>query len=256
MTTRLCVVCLSPSADGYLCVVCVRHLCMTLCSVGRLVDELNITLSRRARMADPVGYVRRTRTNPMAPDWEASDALANLKATLTVSARRVAAQLGGAVDAADTSPSLARWLARRRDDIGRWHGAVELAYDITDAVHAGWATVDRSPDERYAGPCDCGADLYGVDGAAVVRCGQCHVDYPVTARRAWLLSEAMDLMRTPAEVARALPGLLGQKLTTAMVQGYVYRGDVPSELHADGHRRVRIGDIVELLRRVTSNGTS
>jgi hypothetical protein len=88
-------------------------------------------------------------------------------------------------------------------------------------------------------------------GAVTVRCGLCATTYDVKNRREWLLDAAMGMWLTPAQMARALPGLLGVRLTTAMVQGYVRRGRVPSTLDTDGHRRVPVGAIVELLRGVS-----
>lgn len=257
MAQPLCL-CGRPVADAFLCQRCVTVLCADLRSVPSLVDELHVTMSRRARMTgDPVGYIRRTPDRPMPPHWGAANALADLKATLTIWVRTVAEQRAAAVDAQDTSSSLARWLIRHRESVRQCDEATELHARVTDVIGTGWHVVDRPPALVYAGPCDyCRGDLYGMAGAALVRCPVCRVDYPIPERREWLLSAAMDERRTAAEIARALPNLLNIPLTRAMVQGYIYRGDVPSSLDADGHRRARVGDIVELLARVTSSAHS
>ncbi|MFC0546912.1 hypothetical protein [Kutzneria chonburiensis] len=222
-------------------------------AVPGLADDLDVTLSRRDRRGDPVGYVRRSTTGALLPyNPRAAHVAETLVNTLSSWAHLVAERRGLDVDADRTAAGMARWLAAHRDDVRQCEDAAAMFDEITYATGIARRCVDAPAERAYAGPCDeCGADLYARLESLDVRCVRCATVYNVNDRRKWLLDAAMDMWLTPAQMARALPGLISRPLTTAMIQGYVRRGRVESRVDTDGHRRVSVRAIVELLQIVT-----
>lgn len=155
----------------------------------------------------------------------------------------------------DTIAGVAAWL---RPHVGwlRYHEAGQEAVDgICDAVAAARRTVDRPAERLYAGPCDCGADLYARLEAAHVVCRDVsHEDgplvWPVGERRAWLLRSAEDVLATTTEISRALTRYQ-KPITPSALRGYVGR----KRLFAKGERTengkvlalYRLGDVLAIV---------
>jgi hypothetical protein len=155
----------------------------------------------------------------------------------------------------DTIAGVAAWL-RPRVGWLRYHEAGQEAVDgICDAVAAVRRCVDRPPERLYAGPCDCGLDLYARLDAAYVECyaeehGEKGLVWPVGERRAWLLRSAEDVLATSLEISRALTRL-SQPVTTSKIRGYVARGRlVQRGARSENGKQValwRLGDVLAIV---------
>lgn len=234
-----------------------------------LAFELDITLSRQAHTAtgnstpkpqEPQAKAPGTlRPTPAPSHGGASKAAAELKTALVTWAQVVHSEAGAVLPGDDTIAGVARWL---RPHVGwlRYHEAGQEAVDgICDAVAAGWRAVDRPADTLYAGPCDCGVDLYARLDASYVTCrSEVHEDgplaWPVEERRRWLLKSAEDVLATTSEISRALTRYQ-QPVTPAAVDGYVRRGRLVrrGERLEPGRRKpvalYRLGDVLDILAK-------
>jgi hypothetical protein len=150
----------------------------------------------------------------------------------------------------------AAWL-RPRVGWLRYHVDGPQAHEeILDAVHTARRICDRPPDRLYAGPCDCGEDLYGrLDAPYVICHGTTHdgpVAWEVVARRRWLLESARDVLATGTEISRALTRY-AQPVTPSALRGYVHRGTLIARgERVEGGRMVmlyRLGDVLDILAR-------
>lgn len=187
----------------------------------------------------------------------ASKAAGELKTALVTWARIVHTETGAILPVNDTIAGVARWL---RPCVGwlRYHDAGQEAVDgICEAVAAARRVIDRPAERLYAGPCDCGADLYARLEASYVTCrAEVHEDgplvWPVEERRRWLLTSAEDVLATTTEISRALTRYQ-QPVTSEMLRGFVFR----KRLGARGSRVVagrkdpvplyRLGDVLDIL---------
>lgn len=134
----------------------------------------------------------------------------------------------------------ADWLMHRAE--------AEQAYD--ELIHACLTVrnaVDSGAEQRYAGPCDvCGRDLYAAPGATVAKCTPCELEYPMEARREWLLKASEDRLVPASELARAVTGL-GTPVTGELVRKWASRRRLLAHGHAGTRPLYRIGDVLDLL---------
>lgn len=230
-----------------------------------LAYDLDITLSKQAvitsvntgpKPQEPQEKAPGT-LRPTASPFHggASQAASELKTALVTWARVVNSEAGAVFPAVDSIASVAAWL-RPRVGWLRYHEAGQEAVDgICDAIAAVRRCVDRPPEKLYAGPCDCGLDLYARLDAAYVTCkAEAHEDgplvWPVEERRAWLLRSAEDVLATSLEISRALTRL-SQPVTTSKIRGYVARGRlVQRGARSENGKQValwRLGDVLAIV---------
>ncbi len=251
--------CDRPVADGYVCMRCAHTLEQALGDIPAVVHQLNLTLAKAGRFSarnERVGS-----ETPLPLDPRASQAASNLRAHLVGWVRLVAEERGLPLPA-DTLDAMSRFLLAnvewlRHHEAG--HEAVaELAHSHVHGPERSCSgdicvimrLIDRPAERWYAGPCtagDCGADLYASAEKGNVDCRDCGATYDVAARRAWLLTEAEDVLATTTEVCRALATLAGVELTAASIRGYVHRGRVAAHGIRDGKPVFRLGDIIEVV---------
>jgi hypothetical protein len=230
-----------------------------------LAYDLNITLSKQANTAtanntpqqeEPQSKEPGTlRPTPSPYHGGASRAAHELKAALVTWALIIRNDTGAELPG-DTLAAVAAWL-RPRVGWLRYHEAGGEAVDgICDAVAAARRCVDRPAEKLYAGPCDCGVDLYARLDASYVECrAETHEQplvWPVVERRRWLLVSAEDVLATTTEISRALTRYQ-QPVTSSMLRGYVAR----KRLGVRGSRVVagrrdpvplyRLGDVLDIL---------
>jgi hypothetical protein len=189
------------------------------------------------------------------------EARRDLNTTLASWAMHIAGRLEGlSKDIIWTELRLANYLLDNLNTILTDPAAGVIADEIGYARHVAQRTIDKPTPRVYAGPCeDCGKDLYAHPSAAEVECKtpDCGAQYPIEARRRWLLGKAEDQLLTAAEMSRALPRLLGKPLTSAMLRGYAHRGRLTQ--HPPLPRRpreplYRVGDVLDLIRFDATEG--
>lgn len=281
MTDHPCEVCARPQGDdATFCIGCAHLLDAALADVAAyhgLAYDLDLATSKQTIMtARDGGY---SFDVPLPYHRAASDAAAVLKHALAGWARIVIVETGvGSVPTlgpvcrscvhrscrdirtrglpADATASLAAFL-RPRVGWLRHHPAGAQAHDaITSAVADARRVCDRPADRIYAGPCDCGIDLYARLDAAYVICRAPDHDeplaWPVEQRRRWLLDSARDVLASGTEISRALTRY-AQPVTPSALRGYVHRGTLASKgERREGGRMValyRLGDVLDILAR-------
>ena len=181
MTTNLCH-CGRPSPDAFLCQPCTDTLERALGDLPSWMSELEITVTRQAKLASGGG--KRSKTDgPLPFDWNASDLAWAASNTLAVWARTIAESRGvelellprvpaGPIHAVcgDTSCDLirrirlahatqgqdllvSRWLIRNMESVRQDEAAAVLFDEITSIIPAIEAATDRDEERWYAGPC-------------------------------------------------------------------------------------------------------
>jgi hypothetical protein len=255
-----------PAPDAVLCRGCLDALKAELRSVAWLVEQLGVTLTRQARVGQRNGP--RSAETPLPFHLAASTDLESLADELDMWARAVAKQRGIEVDAAREPVALARWLLRWAGEVAQFPDAAELHAGVLSMTEAARRTVDLPPQKRYVGPCeDCGNDLYvpalGSGTPRFVRCAArverdgdveaCGAEYPLEARRAWLLEQAYDRLLTASEMSRAIRELApGKPISRNLISQWGARGRIarylPHPRDPHGHTRYRVEDVIIVAR--------
>lgn len=253
-----CAVCTRPAPDVNLCGGCLDTLKGELRAVPWLTAQLEVTLTRQSRAGDRNGP--RSAERPLPFDWDASVDLESLRDGLAHWCRDIAQRRHVTLDTPHTPTGYARWLLRWPTEIAAHPDAGELHGDTLALTKAARRTIDRHPDLRYLGPCDqCGADLYAPVHAEVVDChgehdnGEpCEAVYDIPARRAWLLEQAVDQLRTARQLAYELPWITGITINAKLIGMWAVRGKLTRYLpHAkdpDQATRFRVGEVIEVAR--------
>ncbi|MEV6712005.1 hypothetical protein AB0M48_08160 [Lentzea sp. NPDC051208] len=260
--------CTAPSCDSltdldaYVCGLCLGRLDGDLADVADLAEELDTTIARQARTGMPVGS--RSAEVGLPYNDGAAEVGRDLRSVLstwvrdlweTHGPRRVARAAGKAnvaeldpLDLDDTLAELAAWLRRHPSWIECHLAGGELVDEITDAVERARRAVDLAPARVYCGPCpDCGADLYARPDRATVGCRECEARHEVEALRAALLDAARGHIGTAAEIARALPRLLGRELSANSLRTWARAGKL-TRREPDQHGRPRylVGEVIDV----------
>jgi hypothetical protein len=224
-----------------------------------LCEDLQVTIAKQDRLGDTDG--RSTDEHPLPLRLGPMEARRDLTDTLRAWADHVAQRRG--IPAPEHDPVKAAsflrcFLGEIQDD----QMAGDIADEIGFAVLMAQRAVDKPMQHQYVGPCDqCKADLYAHPRALSVACrnSPCEAEYNVSDRRAWLLEQVEDQLRTAAELSRALPNLLQQPLSASAIRGLARRhGDkLPQK---DPHPkdpmkapRYRVGDLIALLHEMRAD---
>ncbi|WP_158852816.1 hypothetical protein [Saccharothrix deserti] len=260
--------CSNPTAGGEVCGLCLGRLLGDLAAVDELVDDLDDTVARRTRTGQRVGS--RPSDTGLPFNVGAAEVRDDLRNVLSTWVRElwethgprhevptgetapggspvVVAELDP-LDLDDTLPDMAAWLRRHPSWIEYHQAAGELVDEITDAVERARRAVDLPPARLYCGPCpNCGADLYARPDRATIGCRECESQHDVEALRAALLDAARAQLATAAEVARALPRLLGRDLSANTVRTWARNGRLTRrEPDERGRPRYLVGEVIDV----------
>ena len=276
-----------PTGDNSTaCPACWNRLERDLAQMPALVEELNTTITKQARVylessgtagieaddpsdVDPRGLlpglralrpqptVTRAAAKPLPLNVGASEAMEDLQRTLWWWVREGMdahpdVRFSGSVDVTGLSRALLRlhgWLQGHPEG----YLAVEaIAADVKSATRA----IDRATERKCLGRCGnelngvvCEAWLYAGRNAPTVRCTTCGAEYDVDERQYGLLDLAHDRLVTTVEACAAVRtyGPDGQNITGAMVRGWSFRGRLEPKAHdAKGRPLWRLGDVVDL----------
>jgi hypothetical protein len=255
-----CAACPRPAPDATICPGCTQITAGHLRKVRWLVEQLELTLTRQARIGDRNGP--RGRETPLVYDPRAAEAHLALTATLRTWANNVGGHRGVEIDEDSTSPvALARWLLRWNGAAAQHPHAGQYLDDLDRVIGAAQRVIDRAPDMRYIGPCDkCGKDMYvsaGTPTDRTVNCPtpDCDASYLLSDRRAWLLEQAYNRLLTANEMSRAIGQLIpgeGVRLTPNLISLWGTRGKITRYLpHARdklGRTRYLVEEVIRELR--------
>jgi hypothetical protein len=259
VTEAQCPVCGAAQSQSLLCSSCCDALERQLGDVTSIVADLEISLSKQARIGTPgKSGLARERIPINVGAMQAADNLGNV---LTTWARDLLETDSGRWDAISKAPAVtaSRALLVMIPTIRRHPAVVELVDEITDAIAQARRAVDRPADRVYLGQClmetpdeegrqvTCLAELYARPQASEVRCSVCSAEHPVEERRAWLMDKAKDMIVTVKEASSYLGEIGGIKVTESSIRGYLHRGSrlqyrVPVEA-----KRFRLGDLLDVV---------
>lgn len=266
-----CPVCDRPQDAGLLCSACCDRLERDLGDVASIVADLDVTLSKQARIGNSSGSggLARERTPINVGAMNVADDLQN---TLTTWARDVEADVCPALLAlcgvpcgcAGRNPShrgvassatASRILLSHIPEIRRHPAARELVDEISDAIAQARRVVDRPADRIYMGQClmenpdeegrqvTCLEELWARPGASEVKCRVCSTEHPVAERRAWMLQKMAPMLFTIKEASYMLGDVGNIKVTQASIRGYIKRGKIAYHTGT----MIRLGDLLAVV---------
>lgn len=258
----------------YLCWSCCKRLKHKLDDAAWLTRELDVTVTRQARIISQSDRIRGNSEHPFPFHWSASDTAWCLHNTLATWARELCEARGmeyiplGALPATfmgpprpgqrrvppgyvDTTAGIARWLSHHVMAIAASVGAGQAADEITAAVDAAVRMIDRPPARLYIGPCGeahevgrCDADIYVTMGAAQARCPACGATHSVDRRREQLRAQVRGILGTAAELARLLPWILDAPITRKRIT-YYSRLRLITPRSVGGETMYQIGELID-----------
>jgi hypothetical protein len=254
-----CPSCGCEQGAGLLCAADTARLERDLGDVAAIVADLDVTLSKQAKIgtASGPGGLARERSPLNVGAMNVAGDLAN---TLLTWSRDVSGEswwpteaqfmvAGGRTNAA------AAYLLSRVDEIRRHPAVNELVDEISDAIAQARRVVDRPADRIYLGQCmvetpddegrlvTCLEEIWARPGASETTCKVCGTEHPVRERRAWLLKKAEDYLYTVKDASEMLGEVGHITVTQARIRGYIHRGKI-------GYRSgklIRLGDLLEVL---------
>ena len=187
--------------DAYVCEPCLDRLSRRLGEVPWLVAELDITLAKE-HAAGPAGAS--SAETPLPLNYGAFDANIKLRHEMVMAVRfcdeeQIRHQSPSDGYPTDTLEAMSAWLLWRVDGLGLSDMGPEVIKGLLDALIAAKRVIDRPEERQYAGPCECGRDLYAKPGAKVTRCKACEKEYDVEEMRAWMRSGVAGMLVTARE---------------------------------------------------------
>lgn len=224
-----------------ICGACAGELARALADVPWLAAQLRVSLTRQTSRSTG----GRSATVPLPYDERAREAAFVLRSALVGWVRVLA-------DPDDQSPdddlaAMAGWLSSCHGALIRHPAAEEAHGEITEAVRQAERAIDARAERWYAGPCQCGEDLYARPGAALVTCHACAEQYDVAERRSYLLAAAEDTLAGATLIAQALTSL-GQPVTPDRMWKWAERGRIVKRgTDLRGKPLYRVGDVIDLL---------
>lgn len=219
--SALCVVDAVPATMGNLCSACVATLHAKVLEVPRLLHELDVTITKQARQTSSAGGACNER--PLVLNLAASDVAHEVQVSL-----RTLAHLG----AAEKEPvpvaisALAPWTASHLVNAVRRPGIADAYAALLAALDQGWRSVDRAPERRVVGSCDCGGVLATARTEGEVRCPSCGVLWDVGEREDVRNEMLLGLTVCTADLVALFRTVLGRRITEATVRQWVARGQL------------------------------
>lgn len=254
--TATCPACAAPQDAGLLCHSCTSLLERDLGDVASIVADLDIALSKQARIGNAGGGgLARERSPISIGAMQAADTLTNV---LTTWARDVCGGRRWLAHANLPAVAGANYLLAEIPAIRRHPAVDELADQIHDAISQARRAVDRPADRIYLGQCEfeqdvegggtvtCYEELYASPGASEVRCRVCGITHPVHERRAWLMTRAEDMLFTPREASEMLGEIGHINVSQASIRGYIHRGKIAFRAPIEA-KRFRLGDLLAVI---------
>lgn len=255
-----CPVCECEQAESLLCHNDTSRLERELGDVAAIVGELDITLSKQARIgvAGAPGLAReRTPINVGA--MMAADNLGNV---LTTWARDLSGDRWSAASYPGEGTRWAAWsLLRHIPEIRRHPVVTDLVDEITDAIKQARQIIDRPADKQYLGQClvptpdeegrdvTCLEDVYASPTASHARCKVCGMTHDVSERRKALLDKAEDRLFTVVEAAQIIGSYGELRITESTIRNYISGGKIVYHGKVKGASVIRMGDLMDVIRK-------
>ncbi len=238
--------CDRPPDGAYVCRVCTATVERVLAETPWLLDELTVVITRQSRYGTASAYVTGGTMRPLMFDLRASDVRATLVAQLTSWVLLLAEQNPGWRLPVDTGAAKARWLLCRLDTIRHHELGGLLVGELCETRATAVYAVDRPAERIYAGPCDCGEDMYGKPGAIDVMCRGCQRIHTIAEMQDWMRAQVADRLVTAREGATLL-SRLALETNQATIEKWHQRSRLEGR-GADkaGRRLFRFNDLLAL----------
>lgn len=220
--SALCVIDQVPATVGNLCTGCVTKLHTTVLQVPRLLVELDVTITKQARQTTP-GAGGSGGERGLVLNLAASDAADKVRMWLRAVAHLTVAN-GEPVPVG--MRDLAAWTARRLSAAARHPEIADYHSGLLGAVAEGGRCIDRAPERRVLGTCDCGGILSTTQDRDEVWCPDCKVPWEVAdllEMRAQMLD---DKVVTAEGLSVIFRSVLHVSLTAATVRKWVERKQI------------------------------
>lgn len=243
--------------DAYVCDGCLNDLTRVLAETPWLAGELETTIAgERGVDYSALGGSPSSETpSPVnVPALEARRAYrhALVMAVRFCSEERVRHQAPNEHQPVDSLESMSRWLMWRVDGLAFNDMAHEFLTDIVRSARACRRAVDRRPERRYAGPCQCGRDLYTKPGAIETTCRDCGTTYNVAELYEWMREGVRGRLVTAREGSTLL-GRFDLPTPQGTIDQWHLRGRIVDRGHdTAGRRMYLIDDLLTLAAQSTS----
>jgi hypothetical protein len=253
---KTCPICGCEQSEGLLCHAETSLLERDLGDVAAIVAELDVSLSKMARIGTPSkGGLARER---MPYNQGASIAAGALENTLTTWVRDLTSDQWRPGLGHNASTAAAAHMLMLIPEIRRHPAVDELVDQVADAVRQARHAVDRPADRQYLGQClvpspdeegrevTCLADVYAKPTASQAKC-ICGVTHDVTERRDWLLRQAGDRLFSVKEAAQLVGSYGDLRITESTIRNYVSTGQLGYHGKVAGSSVIRLGDLLEVI---------
>ena len=253
MTDTPCAVsvCDKPTSESaYVCGDCMTLLEQALTESTWMVDELNVTITRQQAVRTD-GEASGSGDRPVPFHIKAAEVLSNYHGTLGSWVRMLAEENAGWSLPADNLTAISTWLLHRMTTIAGHAAGGDLVDEVMQHRAAALWVIDRPAERVYAGPCECGADLYAKPGNPEAQCRECNGTYPVEAMQEWMRGQVSVLLVTARE-ASGLLSRFGYETKQKTIDTWHQRKKVVAKGHdAKGSRLYTFGDLVALAAQAT-----
>lgn len=191
--------------DAFVCGDCGRALEQALSETPWVFDELDTVIAKQNRYGDGQGGHAIGKAQPLPFDVRASDACSGYAALLSSWVKMFNEENPRwRLPRRTTPPALSRWLMCRVNDIRHHEAGGDCVDELTSAFATCRYVIDRPAERKYAGPCECGKDLYHRPGATDVTCRECERTYNVGELYEWMRKQVMGRLVTAREGATLL----------------------------------------------------
>lgn len=244
-----CPACGAEQQQSLLCHSCTTLIERDLRSVPALSEDLDIALSRQARIGTG-GKAGKGGAHTRWPiNTGAAAAAWDLQQVLTIWARELSKT------PVATTVHASHVLLLHINEIRRHPDVDHMVEKITQAITKARHTIDRPQDRVFVGPCmyadpdtdiTCLADIYARPAASHAACKVCGITHDVAERRAWLLEQASDRLFTVREASQMLGDVGGIRVTESRIRGYIHRQRLAYHPIGDG-KGIRLGDLLTVV---------
>jgi hypothetical protein len=232
--------------NAYVCDDCLGGLTKTLAEMTWLAGELETTIrgergiDYRALGGSPGNE------KPMPYNLPAAEARRTLRNALHTAVRfcdeeQIRHQSRTNTLPVDSLEAMSHWLMWRVDGLGLSDMGWEFIDSIQTASQKCRYLVDRKPERRYAGPCECGRDLYHKPSAAQVQCRDCERTYEVAELYEWMRKQVRDRLVTARDGA-ALLCRFDLETQQGTIDKWHERGRIVAHGHDAKRRRLYLMD--------------
>lgn len=239
--SALCVVDQVPATVGNLCTGCVTKLHATVLQVPRLLVELDVTITKQAKQTTPDNGGGTGGERGLVLNLAASEAAGQVRMWL-----RAVAHL--TVGEGERVPvgirDLAAWTARRLSVAARHPEIGEYHAGLLRAVFVGMRCIDRAPERRVIGVCDCGRPLATERSSGTMTCPHCRTEWVIDEWVSYRDGLLLDAVASTGELIEVLRSRWGYDVKRKTVESWVQRKQLVSV--GGSPAKFRVGDVVLL----------